>query len=32
MVKLISGRWRDLNATVVVLAIVFILKYALLGH
>ena len=32
MVKLISGRWRDLNATVVVLAGIFILKYALLGH
>lgn len=32
MVKLISGRWRDLNATVVVLAVVFILKYIFLGH
>jgi AGZA family xanthine/uracil permease-like MFS transporter len=32
MVKLISGRWRDLNATVVVLSSIFILKFALMGH
>jgi len=27
VVKLMSGRWRDLNSTVIVLAIIFILKY-----
>ena len=32
MVKLISGKWQDLNATVIVLAAIFILKYAFLGH
>jgi AGZA family xanthine/uracil permease-like MFS transporter len=30
MVKLLSGRYRELNVTVVVLAIIFILKYAFL--
>ena len=31
MVKLLSGRWRDLNATVVILAVIFVLKYMFLN-
>jgi adenine/guanine/hypoxanthine permease len=30
VVKLISGKWRDLNATVIILAIIFVLKYVFL--
>jgi len=29
-VKLLSGKWRDLNATVIILAIIFVLKYIFL--
>ncbi len=31
VVKLLSGRWRDLNATVVILAVIFVLKYMFLS-
>lgn len=30
-VKLISGKWRDLNATIIVLAVIFVLKYIFLS-
>jgi AGZA family xanthine/uracil permease-like MFS transporter len=29
-IKALSGRWRDLNAAVVVLAIAFVVKFAVL--
>lgn len=32
MIKILSGRFKDLNAAVVILAIAFIVKYAFLNH